>query len=99
MAVKPRWLLVLILGGSLLALTPLAYASLPDPCWVKGVFDDADFDDVVVSITSGVSIVDSQALWDVKPLQVVVASAAQNDEEPPPAQALSSGHIRAPPAS
>jgi hypothetical protein len=33
-------------------LTPLALASPPDPLWVGGLFDAADFDDVVVAVTS-----------------------------------------------
>jgi hypothetical protein len=35
------------------ALTSLADASLPDPSWMSGVYDDNDFDDIVGFITSG----------------------------------------------
>jgi len=31
----------------------LAYASPPDPAWIKGFYDDADGDDAVPAITSG----------------------------------------------
>ena len=33
-------------------LTPMAYASPPDPSWIRGIYDDGDFDNVVVLITS-----------------------------------------------
>ncbi len=42
----------------LVVLTPLAYASPPDPVWVSGFFDDADQDDVVVLITSAGAAID-----------------------------------------
>jgi hypothetical protein len=43
-------LVVLAVG---LALPVLAHASPPDPSWIPGVYDDADFDDVVTRIVSG----------------------------------------------
>jgi len=39
-------LLVLGLGG----LRALASATLPDPVWVPGLYDDADYDDVVLAV-------------------------------------------------
>lgn len=41
-----------LLLAVLVILTPLALASPPDPLWTGGVFDAADFDDVVVAVTS-----------------------------------------------
>jgi len=39
--------------GLLVALLPaLAYGSPPDPSWIQGVYDDADYDDVVILATS-----------------------------------------------
>jgi len=35
----------------LLAVAPLANASPPDPLWIAGIYDAADFDDVIVAIT------------------------------------------------
>ena len=40
-------LLVLVLG----TLAPLAHASAPDPSWISGIYDGADYDDVVVLVT------------------------------------------------
>jgi hypothetical protein len=38
---------VLFFIACILTLTPLAYASPPDPTWQLGFFDDDDFDEVV----------------------------------------------------
>lgn len=50
------WLTLLT---SLVALTPLAYASPPDPIWVGGVFDDDDNDNGVFFVTSSTATIDS----------------------------------------
>jgi len=43
--------LVLLLGLALLTLAALAHASPPDETWQPGLYDDADFDDVISLIT------------------------------------------------
>ena len=43
-----RSLLALLLLVPLVWLTPLAYASPPDQTWIGGLYDDADYDDVVL---------------------------------------------------
>ena len=40
-----RWLLVVVLIGLLFVLSPMAFASPPDPSWLGGFWDDADFDE------------------------------------------------------
>ncbi|HEY7039880.1 MAG TPA: hypothetical protein VID28_13535 [Methylomirabilota bacterium] len=49
-----RWLAVvaLLLVGPLFALTPLAQATPQDPTWIAGIYDGADYDDVVFLITT-----------------------------------------------
>jgi hypothetical protein len=42
----------------LTTVTPLAYASPPDPTWIDGVYDDADGDDVIVSLSWAAWIVE-----------------------------------------
>jgi len=37
----------------LLALAPLAHAAASDPAWIRGIYHDADFDEVVAAVTSG----------------------------------------------
>src|SRR5262245_52657759 len=53
----PRWVVVLSLVAAILALTPAAYANPPDPTWIAGLYDNADFDDVVIFITEAVGAV------------------------------------------
>jgi len=47
-----RVTLIPLLGLVLPALAALAHASPPDETWVPGIYDDADFDDVITLITS-----------------------------------------------
>jgi hypothetical protein len=49
--VRYRITLVPLLGLALLTLVALAHASPPDVTWQPGVYDDADFDDVITLIT------------------------------------------------
>jgi len=44
--------LALLLVALVLSLRALAYASPPDPTWIDGFYDDADYDDVVILITA-----------------------------------------------
>ena len=59
-----------VLLAALVALTPLAYASPPDPSWVSGVFDDDDNDDVIFLITSSTVAVDPCPLCAWHPIVV-----------------------------
>ena len=47
-----RVTLIPLLGLVLPALATLAHASPPDETWLPGIYDDADFDDVITLITS-----------------------------------------------
>src|SRR5712692_329723 len=49
----------LVLVGLMLTLTTMAYASPPDPSWVRGLYDDGDFDNVVGFITSAAGLVEA----------------------------------------
>ena len=77
----PRRALVLLLLVCLASLTPLAYASSPDPTWVEGFFDDLDFDDVVVSISWAAWAVDADPLPSLAPVPVSV-HLVQAGEQP-----------------
>jgi hypothetical protein len=44
-----------------IVLNPLAAASPPDPTWISGLYDAADFDDVVIRIGLSVSACDACA--------------------------------------
>jgi hypothetical protein len=49
---------------ALLIITPitLVHASPPDPTWIPGFYDQADFDDVVSLLTSALEATDSTAV-------------------------------------
>lgn len=44
--------IALLLTANILTV-PLAYASPPDPTWIAGIYDNADYDDVVELVTNG----------------------------------------------
>jgi hypothetical protein len=50
-------LLLLLLTGAMVALTPAALASPPDQHWLAGLYD-ADYDDVVLAIVESVASVE-----------------------------------------
>jgi hypothetical protein len=74
MMVMFSWLrsVVPLLPAVLVALTALAYASPPDPSYIGGFWDDADYDDVVILATSASSIVDIQPGFDFDPTWLVL---------------------------
>jgi len=81
------------------AVTPLAYASPPDPSWVQGIYDDADFDDVVVFITSGAGVVGPFLQADLRLVPPIAGYTPQPEQDAVPALFRSSLQPRAPPAS
>jgi hypothetical protein len=64
----------------LFASVPLAYASPPDQTWLGGWYDDADFDNVVLSVTSAVGALDHrpESLGSTPPVIVGSLGAADN---------------------
>ena len=88
-----------LLAAVVLALAALAHASPPDPTWIAGLYDNADFDDVVLKITSTVSVFDSQMHGDHGPVRSVIASGVPAAEMLVPFPGRSSDSIRAPPTA
>lgn len=86
-------ILLLILAS----LTPMAYASPPDPSWIRGVYDDADFDDVVVFVTSAAGVVEFAPLAELQALLLPVSWVGQSASDLAPTPSLSSLQPRAPP--
>ena len=72
---RPERALGLLLFVCLTSLTPLAYASPPDPTWIEGIYDDADADDVIVSISWAAWVVELTPLSSLTPLFVAVPFA------------------------
>jgi hypothetical protein len=90
--------LILILVASLLALTPMAYASPPDPSWISGFYDDADFDDVVDYLTSASGLVDIFVTPDLRPVPFLIAPLVKLVEDAVPSVPLAPSRPRAPPS-
>src|SRR5262249_17042060 len=47
---------------ALFSLAPLAHASLPDPLWIPGIYDNADFDEIVATVVSATALVACSAI-------------------------------------
>ena len=90
-------LVALVLIGPIVALTPLAYSTPLDPSWICGIYDAADYDDVVLLITSEAGRVTPSLLPEF--LQgLVVAGILQHAGARVPTATVSTLHSRAPPA-
>jgi hypothetical protein len=97
MLVRPS--LIPLVVGALAILAPLAQATPPDQTWISGLYDNADQDDVVLSITSAVGVVESRMDRETGPVRSVVTLAPLIDERPLSSSELSSTPTRAPPAA
>ncbi len=89
--------LTLVLLVSLVGPPTLAHASPPDPIWIAGMYDAADYDDDVVAATSLVSAQEPAPLGFVKPFQEVVWLTPLGDATGATTAALQAFQIRAPP--
>src|SRR5260370_17258932 len=80
-------------------ITPLAFASPPDPSWVQGIYDDADFDDVVVFIASGAAVVEVFLQLDLRLVLPLAGHTAPPEPDAVPGLFRSSLQPRSPPPS
>ena len=85
--------LCILLSG----LSVLAYASPPDPSWVRGVYDDADFDDVVCLILANTGLVDDSAPVEGRPDFILLRAEVPPDDPSVALFSLSAARPRAPP--
>jgi hypothetical protein len=94
----PRVLLVALVAIAPLTLTTLAHASPPDPSWLQGIYDDADYDDVVALLTSETGEVQA-APAERLPILLSTQRVAEPPERVGPIVAVSATRSRAPPSS
>jgi hypothetical protein len=93
------WVSWLLLGLTVV-LTPMAWASPPDPTWISGMYDDADFDDVVTLLTSvGTTPIPALPVRELPPVLAFVPAESAADEKLGVSSPLSSHSPRAPPLS
>jgi hypothetical protein len=85
------------LVSAVAALTPLAYATPPDPVWIAGFWDDDDHDDVIIRLTSDVGAIEPYVASDRRPGHGVVDAPPQTGERPARSRVRSSPQSRAPP--
>lgn len=91
-----RWL-VLVSVVALLGLVPLAYASPPDPSWIAGLYDNADYDDAVLAATSVAGVVADEALAVVHPFPPSPWRMTSPDATGSPSVPAATSDPRAPP--
>jgi hypothetical protein len=90
---------VAALVAVLTALVPLAHASPPDQTWLGGLYDNGDYDDVVLSITS-TTVTAETTPPSTLGFTRIVGSALPAYRHPAPAtRASAPQHPRAPPAA
>lgn len=87
-----------MLLGLLIALRPMAFASPPDQSWLGGLFDDADYDDVILLVTGATPVVSTNPDFGPVPERVLVGAVTVTDEPSVVPPTLSSHRTRAPPA-
>jgi hypothetical protein len=88
-----------LLAGLMIVLTPMAWASPVDPSWIKGVYDDGDFDDVVIYLTSGTIAIPALPVNDLLPARAFVSADPVLGDRSAAAPPLASHSPRAPPVS
>ena len=97
--VLTRVIFVLLVVGGLLTLPTLAHMSPPDPVWVPGIYDDADFDDVVVLAASAASGTGPAITTDARPATIAAGAPPLEVSGAVLAPLLSQDPSRAPPPS
>ena len=90
--------LTLLVVAAMMLLAVLAHASPPDPNWIGGFWDNADYDDVVLLVTSGLGAADSHSTDAARPVVLISPLAATPDENQLAARPRLSSATRAPPS-
>src|SRR5215831_2329862 len=85
------------LCGLISSLSVLAYASPPDSSWVRGVYDDADFDDVVCLILANTGLGDDSAPVEGRPDFILLRAEVPPDDPSVAHFSLSASRPRSPP--
>jgi hypothetical protein len=86
------------IAAAVCGLVALAYASPPDPPYLAGIWDNADYDDIVVLVTS--SLGSTNTLETIDPVRpfIGIPLMLPMEETPSPTACLSLHSPRAPPA-
>jgi hypothetical protein len=98
-AVRYRVTLVPLLGLVLITLAAFAHANPPDQTWLPGIYDDADFDDVVARIVSWSGTTPESPAGSLGPLPVATAAVTFVEPGDLPPRCLRPDATRSPPSS
>jgi hypothetical protein len=94
-----RSLIAMTVVGVLCCGRLMAYADPPDPTWIAGFWDDADYDDVIIRVTSTASTAETRLLCALEPHWVPIWAIPPADDRPTPGPAFASHQPRGPPAA
>src|SRR3989442_15377701 len=94
-----RGLVAFVVFGALACLQPLAYADPPDPTWIAGFWDDADFDAAVVLITSSSGVAEAHSLRALEPHWAPISPPPLTDDRLAPSPAGPQRQCRASPGA
>jgi hypothetical protein len=92
-----RLVVAMTLVAVVLCLSPAAHGSPPDQTWIGGFYDNADFDDVVLLITSNFGVVDRSMGRSLCPQRLVISIFLPTGSDARPPFSPSSALSRAPP--
>jgi hypothetical protein len=95
----PRLSLTAVLVLVLSALGPLASASPPDPGWIGGFYDAADYDDVVLAVTGMDPAPPLAPVVTAEPHAIRLGSVALPARQAERVFALAAPAVRAPPSA
>ena len=95
----PRLAVAALLGLVLSTLGALAHASPPDPGWIGGFYDAADYDDVVLAVTGMDPAPPLGPVIAVEPHAIPIGAVALPARQAERALALAAPAVRAPPAA
>jgi hypothetical protein len=88
---------VVVLAVVVFALTPLAHAYPPDPTWIGGLYDDNDYDDVVLIITGSLTAVSTSVVDPIGPVAISLGQVDPGRPHTVPVRPLELLSTRAPP--
>src|SRR5262249_35630850 len=97
-ASRPAGFTVMLLALLLIAPVTLAHASLPDQTWLEGIYDQADFDDIVDLLTSSLEATGAPAAPAGGACPALVLKLCPATVADPSSVPASSPPLRAPPS-
>src|SRR5215469_5444984 len=96
-APRPDGVSAMLLVLLMVAPITLAHASPPDQTWLAGVYDQADFDDVVCLLTSALEATDSTVAPEASPCLALAPKLCPATVAWPASAPAYSAPLRAPP--